>query len=187
MKPFSFSAIIVALALFHNGIANNGILSNGIMFPIVESFTGKPVDLEYAKTRAKWEPIYEVTQIKGDGKAHPFLSPNDGFADYETWDQGNLDVSASKQPDMLQYEYARSALKIGLKLETKLGVNPYKFGMIGSTDGHTGLATAGEDNFFDKHSGAEPGPKRWKHPMAQIGDKKYEGWAMVSYRTADTN
>ena len=120
-------------------IAHNGNLSNGIMFPIVESFTGKPVDLEYAKTRAKWEPLYEVTQIKGDGEAHPFLSPNDEFADYETWDQGNLDLSVAKKPDMLQYEYARSALKIGLQLEQKLGVNPYKFGMIGSTDSHTGL------------------------------------------------
>jgi hypothetical protein len=65
-------------------------------------------------------------------------------------------------------------------MEEKLGVNPYKFGMIGSTDSHTGLATAGEDNFFGKHSGAEPGPKRWEHPMAQVGDKKYEGWSMVS-------
>jgi len=161
-------------------IAHNGNLSNGIMFPIVESFTGKPVDLEYAKTRAKWEPLYETTQIKGDGEAHPFLSPNDEFADYETWDQGNLDLSVLKEQDMLQYEYARSALHIGLQLEKDLGVNPYKFGMIGSTDSHTGLATAGEDNFFGKHSGAEPGPKRWEHPMAQVGDKKYEGWSMVS-------
>jgi hypothetical protein len=161
-------------------IAHNGNLSNGIMFPIVESFTGKPVDLAYARERSKWEPLYEVTQIKGDGEAHPFLSPNDEFADYETWDQGNLDLSVSKQPDMLQYEYARSALKIGLQLEAELGVNPYKFGMIGSTDSHTALATAGEDNFFGKHSGAEPGPQRWEHPMAQVGEKKYEGWSMVS-------
>ncbi len=161
-------------------IAHNGNLSNGIMFPIVESFTGKPVDLEYAETRAKWEPLYEATQIKGDGEAHPFLSPNDEFANYETWDQGNLDLSVAKQNDMLQYEYARSALQIGMQLEQKLGVNPYKFGMIGSTDSHTGLATAQEDNFFGKHSGAEPSPKRWEHPMAQLGDKSYEGWAMVS-------
>jgi hypothetical protein len=161
-------------------IAHNGNLSNGIMFPIVESFTGKAVDLEYANARAKWEPLYEATQIKGDGETHPFLSPNDEFADYETWDQGNLDLSVPKEQDMLQYEYARSALKIGLQLEKKLGVNPYKFGMIGSTDSHTALATAGEDNFFGKHSGAEPGPKRWEHPMAQVGDKKYEGWSMVS-------
>lgn len=81
---------------------------------------------------------------------------------------------------MLRYEYARSALQIGLEMEKRLGINPYKFGMIGSTDSHTALATAGEDNFFGKHSGAEPGPKRWEHPMAQVGDKKYEGWSMVS-------
>ena len=161
-------------------IAHNGNLSNGIMFPLVESFTGKAVDRAYAETRAKWEPLYEVTQIKGDGEAHPYLSPNDEFADYETWDQANLDLSVPKQKDMLQYEYARSALQLGLVLEQKLGINPYKFGMIGSTDSHTGLATAEEENFFAKHSGAEPGPKRWEHPMAKVGDKEYTGWSMVS-------
>lgn len=161
-------------------IAHNGNLSNGIMFPVVESFTGRKMDKTYAETRARWEPLYEVTQIKGDGETHPFLSPNDEFADYETWDQGNLDLSVAKKKDMLQYEYARSALRIGLQLEQTLGINPYKFGMIGSTDSHTGLATAEEDNFFGKHSGAEPSPKRWEHPMAQVGDRKYEGWSMVS-------
>jgi hypothetical protein len=160
-------------------IAHNGNLSNGIMFPIVDSFTGRPLDRAYVETCAKWEPIYEVTQIKGDGETHPFLSPNDEFADYETWDQGNLDLSVPKQDDMLQYEYARSALAIGLQLEQKLGVNPYKFGMIGSTDSHTGLATAEENNFFGKHSGAEPSPERWAHPMAKLGDRQYEGWSMV--------
>jgi len=161
-------------------IGHNGNLSNGRMFPLVDSFSGNPVDLEYAETRAKWEPLYEATQIKGDGEAHPFLSPNDEFADYETWDQGNLDLSVLKEDEMLQYEYARSALQIGLQLEDGLGVNPYKFGMIGSTDSHTGLATAGEDNFFGKHSGAEPSPERWEHPMAKIGDAEYTGWSMVS-------
>jgi hypothetical protein len=161
-------------------IAHNGNLSNGIMFPVMDSFTGRPFDRAYAETRAKWEPLYEATQIKGDGEAHPFLSPNDEFANYETWDQGNLDLSVPKKNEMLQYEYARTALQIGLQLEEELGINPYKFGMIGSTDSHTGLATAEEENFFGKHSGAEPGPKRWEHPMAQMGDKKYEGWSMVS-------
>ena len=161
-------------------IAHNGNLSNGIMFPVVESFTGRPVDREYAENRARWEPLYEVTQIKGDGETHPFLSKNDEFADYETWDQGNLDLSVIKENEMLQYEYARSALQLGLELEERLGVNPYKFGLIGSTDSHTGLATAEEENFFGKHSGAEPSPERWEHPMAQVGDRKYEGWSMVS-------
>jgi len=76
-------------------IAHNGNLSNGIMFPVEDSFTGKPFDRAYAETRTKWEPLYEATQIKGDGEAHPALSPNDEFADYETWDQGNLDLSVN--------------------------------------------------------------------------------------------
>jgi hypothetical protein len=161
-------------------IAHNGNLSNGIMFPLIESFTEKPVDLEYAETRIKWEPLYEATQIKGDGEAHPILSPNDEFADYETWAIGNLDISVPKTDDMLPYEYARSALQIGLQLEKKLGVNPYKFGMIGSTDSHTGLATAEEENFFGKHSGTEPSPKRWEHPMAETPGGRYEGWSTAS-------
>jgi Protein of unknown function (DUF3604) len=109
-------------------IAHNGNLSNGRMFPIIESFTGKPVDRDYAETLARWERLYEATQIKGDGEADPFLSPNEEFADYETWDKGNRDLSQAKKPEMLEFEYARSALKNGLKLEQQLGINPYKFG-----------------------------------------------------------
>ena len=118
-------------------IAHNGNLSNGIMFPMIEPCTGKPIDREYAETRARWEPLYEATQIKGDGETHPFLSPNDEFANFERWDKGNLDLTVAKTPEMLEFEYARSALKNGLKLEAELGVNPYKFGMVGSTDAHT--------------------------------------------------
>jgi hypothetical protein len=161
-------------------IAHNGNLSNGIMFPIIESFTKKRVTREYVETRARWEPIYEMTQIKGDGETHPYLSPGDDFADYETWDQGNLDLSVMKENDMLQYEYARTALQIGLRLERELGTNPDKFGVIGATDSHTGLATAAEENFFGKHSGSEPGPERWSHPMAKVGDSEYPGWSMVA-------
>ena len=161
-------------------IAHNGNLSNGIMFPWVESFTGRKVNREYAETRARWEPLYEATQIKGDGETHPFLSPNDEFADYETWDQANLDLSVVKKDEMLQYEYARSALGVGMQIERRVGTNPYKFGMIGATDSHTGLATAEEDNFFGKHSGAEPNPDRWKHPMAKLGDLSYESYDMVA-------
>jgi hypothetical protein len=141
-------------------IGHNGNLSNGRMFPLVESFTGKPVDQEYVEQRARWEPLYEMTQTKGTGEAHPVLSPNDEFADFELWDFGNLDASAPKTPDMLPYEYARSALKLGLGLEAKLGTNPYKFGMVGSTDAHTGLAAVEEDNFFGKTTPQEPGPER---------------------------
>jgi hypothetical protein len=160
-------------------IAHNGNMSNGIMFPEIEAF-GKKIGKEYVETRARWEPLYEVTQIKGDGEAHPFLSPNDEFADYGTWDQGNLDLTAKKKNEMLRFEYARSALKTGLLLEDKLGTNPYQFGMIGSTDSHTALATAAEENFFGKHSGGEPNKDRYKHPMAKIGDLEYKGYSPLA-------
>jgi hypothetical protein len=161
-------------------LAHNGNLANGIMFPLTESYQGKKVDRAYAATRAQWEPLYEVTQIKGDGEAHPFLSPNDEFADYGTWDKGNLSLSAPKTKDMLQYEYAREALKNGLLLQAKLGVNPYKFGLVGSTDSHTALATAQEDNFFGKHAGTEPNPGRPEHPVGCFGDVCIMGWEQVA-------
>ena len=141
-------------------IAHNGNLSNGRMFPMIESFTGKPVDREYVEQRARWERLYEATQTKGDGEAHPFLSPNDEFADFETWDKGNLDLSVAKDKSMLEFEYVRSAYRNGLKLEQSLGTNPYKFGLVGSSDAHTGLAAMEEDNFFGKVVPAEPSPER---------------------------
>ncbi len=140
-------------------IAHNGNLSNGIMFPVEEAF-GKKLDKEYVETRAKWERLYETTQTKGTGEAHPFLSPNDEFADFELWDKGNLDGSVAKTKNMLQFEYARSALKNGLKLEKQFGTNPYAFGLIGSSDAHTGLAAMEEDNFFGKTTPQEPSPER---------------------------
>jgi hypothetical protein len=161
-------------------LAHNGNMSNGIMFPVDKQYTGRRIDRRYVTERNRWEPLYEVTQIKGDGEAHPFLSPNDEFADYETWAKGNLNLSVPKTNDMLQYEYAREALKNGLRLKKKFGVNPYRFGMVGSTDSHTSLATAEEENFFGKHSGSEPNPGRMEHPMAKMGDVEYEGWSMVS-------
>ena len=161
-------------------IAHNGNLSNGLMFPLINPVDNKPLTKEYVETRAKWEPLYEVTQIKGDGEAHPVLSPNDEFADYGTWDAGNLNLSEPKTDDMLVYEYARSALQLGLKLEGMHGTNPYKFGMIGSTDSHTALATADDDNFFGKHSASEPSPDRMSHPFAKFGDLSIMGWETVA-------
>ena len=161
-------------------IAHNGNLSNGIMFPLQAQWNGTELDTDYVTQRAKWEPLYEATQIKGDGETHPFLSPDDEFADYETWDIGNLDVSIAKTNDMLAGEYAREALKRGLQIETKLGTNPYKFGMIGATDSHTALATAEEDNFFGKHSGYEPNPARMSHPFMETENGKIVGWQMAA-------
>jgi uncharacterized protein DUF3604 len=140
-------------------IAHNGNLSNGSMFPVVEAF-GKRLDRDYVAQRAKWERLYEATQTKGTGEAHPFLSPNDEFAAFEIWDKGNLDGSVAKTRDMLEFEYLRSAYKNGLKLERELGTNPYKFGLVGSSDSHTGLSAMEEDNFFGKTTPQEPSPHR---------------------------
>ena len=143
-------------------IAHNGNLSNGLMFD-TKLLNGKRMTEAYAKERARWEPLYEVTQIKGDGETHPFLSPQDEFADYGTWDKADIAGLKAKTNDMLPNEYARSALQIGLQLETELGTNPFKFGMIGSTDAHTGLASTREDNYWGKMASAEPSGDRYEH------------------------
>jgi len=161
-------------------LAHNGNLSNGWMFPMVETYAGGKVNKNYVKLRAKWEPLYEVTQIKGDGEAHPGLSSTDEFADYENWDKGNLDLTELKKPGMLQREYAREALKNGLALEKKLGTNPYKFGMVGATDSHTGLSTAEEDNFFGKSTSVEPSATRIEHPFIESKLGAIEGYKLVA-------
>ena len=150
-------------------IPHNGNLSNGRMFQDTQ-FDGSPITPEWAQTRSRFEPIYEVTQIKGDGEAHPFLSPNDEFADYETWDTGNLNLSVMKEDKMLQHEYARSGLQLGLEIEQQTGTNPYQFGMIGSTDAHTSLAAVAEDNFFGKLPNVEPTDHRISATMAKFNE-----------------
>ena len=113
------------------------------------------------QTRARWEPLYEMTQTKGTGREHtPSCRPTTEFANFEIWDKGNLDGSVAKTKGMLDAEYARSALLNGMRLEAQFGTNPYKFGMIGSSDAHTGLAAMEEDNFFGKTAPQEPSPER---------------------------
>lgn len=160
--------------------AHNGNLSNGWMFPTDDTYAGGKVNAEYVRLRAKWEPQYEITQIKGDGETHPHLSPEDEFADYENWDVGNLDITELKTPDMLKGEYAREALKQGLALEAKFGTNPYKFGVGGATDSHTSLVTADEDNFFGKSTSAEPSATRMTHPFIASELGRIEGYTLVA-------
>ena len=160
-------------------IPHNGNLSNGLMFD-VETLSGGPITRDYAERRQRWERLYETTQIKGDGEAHPLLSPDDEFADYETWDAGNLDMSEAKQDSMLPGEYARSGLKRGIEFATRLGVNPYKLGQIGSTDSHTSLPAVEEENFFGKHSGIEPSPERAGHVILGGKQGKIMGYQMAS-------
>jgi len=160
-------------------LAHNGNLSNGIMFPDTNPATNQPITADYARTRERWEPLYEVTQIKGDGEAHPKLSPTDEFADYENWDISNLGP-VPKEDWMLQHEYAREALKKGLKHEANLGSNPFKFGLVGSTDSHTGLTTAEEDNFFGKLSHTEPSAERMATDIAHFDNIRWPGWYQVA-------
>jgi hypothetical protein len=159
-------------------IPHNSNLSNGLMFQLTMP-DGGPMTAEYARRRAAREPIVEATQIKGDSESHPFLSPNDEFADFGDagWDIGNLADSAKKTPDMLPGDYVREALKRGLLIEQRTGVNPYKLGMIGSTDSHTALATGDEDNFFGKFSANEPNASRAAQQQSLAGnDTQRFGW-----------
>jgi len=166
-------------------IAHNGNLSDGLMFDDVTLTTKKPLDRDYAERRMRWEPIYEVTQIKGDGETLPALSPNDEFADYYTWEPASFSALTTT-PEMLPKEYAREALKRGLAYEENIGVNPFKFGMIGSTDAHTSIPSTEEDSFFGKISPAEPSgdPLRYEeivngrpNPDPEVKTRLYESMA----------
>jgi len=139
-------------------IPHNSNLTSGKMFDVVDS-EGQPLSCDYAKARSHWEPLVEATQIKGDSETHPVVSPDDEFADFETWDgwagrqNGGVDSSGKARPSRpdskVKYEYVRSALKLGLQQQSVTGANPFKFGMIGSSDIHMALPGAvDEDNFW---------------------------------------
>ena len=161
-------------------IPHNGNLSNGSMFPPFDS-DGDPLSRSYAETRSKWEPLFEVTQIKGDSEAHPSLSPEDQFADFELFEwtthfkdgESRFPGAYDGSNEARQREYARPALKLGLSHQAEIGINPFKFGMIGSTDAHNALTSAEEDNFWGKTSFAEPSINR----IRQAG---LMGWNMAA-------
>jgi hypothetical protein len=150
-------------------LAHNGNVSNGTMFSDVDA-KGIKLTKAYAERRMRWEPIYEVTQMKGDGETHPYLSPDDEFADYEKWDVANLTGETPKEDWMLKHEYARSAFLLGLQIEDEIGANPYKFGLAGATDSHTGLATQREENYFGKYAKTEPKPDRHNYEVIPATD-----------------
>ncbi len=158
-------------------IPHNGNLSNGIMYT-AETFDGKPMDRTYAEARASHEPLFEATQIKGDSETSPHLSPNDEFANFERWDfdMGKM-IPADKK--VLQGNYVRSALKLGLELDAKLGANPYQSGLIGGSDAHVGVVTNRADNFFGEFGNGLPSPERWKTPLAMVTNKP-DGKPLVS-------
>ncbi len=162
-------------------IPHNSNLSNGLMFPLTEP-SGGPMGAAYARRRAAHEPVVEATQIKGDSEAHPFMSPNDEFAGYGVagWELGDLMMVEKATPEMQPGSYVRDALKRGLLVEQRTGANPYQFGVIGSTDSHTSLATADEDNYFGKFPIAEPSAQRATEPQ-NLGNRSGRfGWNYLS-------
>ena len=168
-------------------IPHNSNLTFGLMFELQYS-TGEPLDEGYVRARARWEPLLEVTQIKGDSETHPKLSPDDPFADFETWNGwGGRGPNPNRPDDKIQFEYARSALKLGLEQQVKHGGNPFKFGLIGSTDSHTALATAAEDNSWGKFARDEPSDGRLfsEWPSWQASAAGYAAvWATENTREA---
>ena len=160
-------------------IPHNSNLTNGFMFDR-KDIDGYPLTAQYAKIRSRWEPLLEVTQIKGDSETHPILSPTDEFADYETWNSWNGWTMEGLQTEgweqRKEQEYSRSALKLGLEQQARLGVNPFKFGLIGSTDSHTSLATADENNFWGKFSLFEPSQWRSHKPIKAEMPIASKGW-----------
>lgn len=167
-------------------IPHNSNLTSGLMFETKYS-TGEPYDGAYVETRARWEPLLEVTQIKGDSETHPLLSPEDPFADFETWNGwSGMAKNPNRSEAMIPFEYARSALKLGLEQQVKNGANPFKFGMIGSTDSHTALASAEENNIWGKFARDEPNPDRFENwPGWQASASGYAAvWATENTREA---
>ncbi|TXS92955.1 DUF3604 domain-containing protein [Parahaliea maris] len=169
-------------------IPHNGNISMGQMFPLVDQ-SGDPLDAEYARAREKWERVIEITQIKGDSETHPLLSPTDEFADFETFPF--VLTPDGRTPDPTEGDYVRAGLKRGLAWEEQLGTNPFKVGVIGSTDSHTGMSAVEEDNFagkgqHDSRPGLRPhltgigGSRGW-----DMGAAGYAGvWATENTRQA---
>ena len=131
---------IDSVAIPHN---SNG--SNGAMFMMTD-WAGDPMDRAYAGLRMRNEPLVEVTQVKGTSDTHPLLSPNDEWADFEIMPYRIATTLHSEENG----SYVRQAYLRGLAMEEQMGANPYKFGLIGASDTHTGAGSFEEDNFFSK-------------------------------------
>lgn len=159
-------------------IPHNGNLSNGRMFEETR-YDRTPMTRAYAEARQKWERLFETTQIKGQSETHPRLSPTDEFADWDRWDRANLN-GLPKKPEMIRTEYWREALKSGLRLEQKLGANPFKYGANGGTDTHTGLMTADDSNFWGKFKSQEPGPGRLSTPFIDKPGNFIASWEQAA-------
>ena len=148
-------------------IPHNSNVSNGRLFSPIRH-NGEAFDSDYAAKRKRWEPLLEVTQVKGDSETHPYVSPQDRYAEFERWDEGNINLTQPKAPWMFAQEYARPVLQAGLLYREQLHQNPYEFGLIGSSDSHTGFSAVAEDNFFGKFRSSEPSAERMFTRMADV-------------------
>jgi Protein of unknown function (DUF3604) len=153
-------------------IPHNSNISRGFMFPDDLTLRGEPITEQWLQARARWEIAVEATQVKGDSETDPAVSPDDPFADFESYPH-----YISPQPipwDPGAGDFVRSALIRGLQMEQRHGVNPYRFGVIGSTDSHTGLATAEEGNFWGKFLT----DSFYSGKVKEISNIETFGWAM---------
>jgi len=161
-------------------IPHNGNMSNGRMYE-EQQFDGSPMTKEWAEMRVKYERLMELFQYKGQSEAHPFLSPNDEFADYELWDRGNLVLKPKESKEDWKYEYWREGLKSGMRIEQELGVNPFMYGSNSGTDTHTGISSTDESEFYGKFKTVEPNnTERWDFPLVAGNNDEYKGWEMAA-------
>jgi hypothetical protein len=165
-------------------IAHNANLSNGRMFELTD-FAGQPLTREYAEQRARYDVLQEIVQTKGNSETHPLMSPNDEFAGdlgVAGWEYGNLTLTDGPLTrEMMPTNYLRAGLLRGLEQETRLGVNPFKFGIVGSTDVHNSLMAIEEDNYFGKMPYQEPSPHRWDHKSKESSWEASKGPARARY------
>ena len=130
-------------------IPHNGNLSNGLMFALSDS-DGKPITKAYAESRARNEKLTEIIQTKGQSETHPLMAPNDEFAyDFELWTKP---VAGPGTVKVVETNYVRNAFRNGIALEQQLGVNPFKYGVVGGGDIHTSIVSHEEYQHTGEHN-----------------------------------
>lgn len=140
-------------------IPHNANVSNGLMYDVVDS-SGQPIDRAYAQRRMANEPVNELAQAKGQSETHPGLSPNDELANFELYEH----LLVTDRLGKVDGSYVRQGYRRGLELEEKVGANPYKFGVIGSSDYHSGISASEEFNFPGGHGPLDGTPQARLRP-----------------------
>jgi hypothetical protein len=166
-------------------ISHNGNISNGLMYPLKDTY-GNPLNMAYAERRMVNEPLTEMMQTKGTSETHPKLSPNDEFADYELF--VNLLVPNKVVPSKISGGYIREAYGHGLEFLQTIGANPFKMGVVGGTDMHSGMNATEEYNFNGSHAEADnTAKKRLYDPLGVGTDVIKESAAAVAGVWAEEN